>query len=130
MLSSLPQSSPLNATQDQRVTQASGPTPPSANLNGGNPHTHFGVHGDNKPSQAQLAKARRSARTPKKRKWPDGTDQPVSGKKTKGNTRADEKAPRKRNVLPRFDWSSVPIRDEELEQVCYTLPHQYMIELN
>ncbi|KAH7345243.1 hypothetical protein B0J17DRAFT_638975 [Rhizoctonia solani] len=70
---------------------------------------------------------RRSSRQSKKRQRKDGTmDIPVTKKRVKtvpkitpkSEPRVGGKAPRK-STLSQFDWQSVPIQDEELEQLIY-----------
>ncbi|CAE6429044.1 unnamed protein product [Rhizoctonia solani] len=74
-------------------------------------------------SLAQQMITRRSSRKSKKRQRNDGTiEMPVSKKKAKivpkSEARVGGKAPRK-SGQSQFNWETVPIQDEELEQLIY-----------
>ncbi|KEP49434.1 PHD-finger protein [Rhizoctonia solani 123E] len=69
------------------------------------------------------SKIRRSNRQSKKRERSDGTMEiPASKKRAKTvpkrEARVSGKTPRK-SILPQFNWNSIPIQDEELEQLIF-----------
>jgi hypothetical protein len=108
----------VSKTQSQQHDPLLEPVLPLVKPNGGDPQTPANTFNSNKPNQTQLPKARRSSRPSKKRQRLDGTvEQQISNKKPKGDGSVGGMAPRR--TVPRFDWSSVPRRDEELEQVSH-----------